>query len=80
MEQCCDYTDVGKNILNNLKKTHDNKDQYIPYIKCTDEKKHFSTFHSEIFFIQQHRQCAPNQINKKKQETHLQKNIVILHY
>ena len=37
------------------------------------KKKHFSTFHSEIFFIQQHRQCAPNQINKKKQETHLQK-------
>ena len=28
MEQCCDYTtDVGKNILNNLKKNHDNKDQ-----------------------------------------------------
>ena len=48
-----------------LKKNHDTKDQYIPYIKCTDEKKHFSTFHSEIFFIQQHRQCAPNQINKK---------------
>ena len=44
MEQCCDYTDVGKNILNNLKKNHDNKDQYIPYIKCTDEKKTFSNF------------------------------------
>ena len=51
MEQCCDYTDVGKNILNNLKKNHDNKDQYIPYIiKCTDEKKNIFQLFTVRFF------------------------------